>query len=140
MTRSRTLSIIKPDAVKNNIIGKVITRFEDAGLKIVAQKMMQLSRRQAEQFYQVHSHRPFFGELCDFMISGPVVVQVLEGPDAVKLNRQLMGDTDPKKASSGTIRGDFAESIDANCVHGSDSEENAAIEIAFFFAQNEIAK
>ena len=133
MAVERTLSIIKPDAVAKNVIGEIYTRFERAGLKIVAARMMQLSRADAEGFYAVHKARPFFKDLVDFMISGPVVVQVLEGEDAIQKNRDLMGATDPKKAEKGTIRADFAQSIDANAVHGSDSAENAAIEIAYFF-------
>ncbi|MBU6441137.1 MAG: nucleoside-diphosphate kinase [Betaproteobacteria bacterium] len=132
----RTLSIIKPDAVAKNCIGKIIDRFESAGLKVVAARMMHLSRAEAEGFYAVHKERPFFKDLVDFMVSGPVLVQVLEGPDAIARNRELMGATDPKKAAAGTIRADFADSIDANAVHGSDSAENAAIEIAFFFPSN----
>jgi nucleoside-diphosphate kinase len=132
----RTLSIIKPDAVAKNCIGKIIDRFESAGLKVVAARMMHLSRAEAEGFYAVHKERPFFKDLVDFMVSGPVLVQVLEGPDAIVRNRELMGATDPKKAAPGTIRADFADSIDANAVHGSDSAENAAIEIAFFFPSN----
>jgi nucleoside-diphosphate kinase len=132
----RTLSIIKPDAVAKNCIGKILDRFETAGLKVVAARMMHLSRAEAEGFYAVHKERPFFKDLVDFMVSGPVLVQVLEGPDAIARNRELMGATDPKKAAPGTIRADFADSIDANAVHGSDSAENAAIEIAFFFPSN----
>ncbi|MHB8921335.1 MAG: nucleoside-diphosphate kinase [Halothiobacillus sp.] len=138
MAVERTLSIIKPDAVAKNVIGKIITRFEDAGLAVVAARMMQLTREQAEGFYAVHRERPFFGELVSFMISGPVFVQALEGDDAVMKNRDLMGATDPKKAAPGTIRADFADSIDANAVHGSDSAENAAIEIAYFFKPEEV--
>jgi nucleoside-diphosphate kinase len=134
----RTLSIIKPDAVAKNVIGKIISRFEDAGLAVVAGRMMQLSREQAEGFYAVHRERPFFGELVSFMISGPVFVQVLEGENAIAKNRDLMGATDPKKADPGTIRADFADSIDANAVHGSDSAENAAIEIDYFFKPEEV--
>ncbi|MDR3393253.1 MAG: nucleoside-diphosphate kinase [Sulfuriferula sp.] len=133
MAVERTLSIIKPDAVAKNVIGKIYQRFEDAGLKVVAARMVQLSRADAEGFYAVHSARPFFKDLVDFMISGPVMVQVLEGENAMQKNRDLMGATDPKKADAGTIRADFADSIDANAVHGSDSTENAAIEIAYFF-------
>jgi nucleoside-diphosphate kinase len=136
----RTLSIIKPDAVAKNVIGKIITRFEDAGLSVIAGRVMQLTRAQAEGFYAVHRERPFFGELVNFMISGPVFVQALEGENAVMKNRDLMGATDPKKAEPGTIRADFADSIDANAVHGSDSAENAAIEIAYFFKPEEITK
>lgn len=133
MAVERTLSIIKPDAVAKNVIGKIYQRFENAGLKIVAARMIQLSRADAEGFYAVHSARPFFKDLVDFMISGPVMVQVLEGENAMQTNRDLMGATDPKKADAGTIRADFADSIDANAVHGSDSIDNAAIEIAYFF-------
>lgn len=135
----QTLSIIKPDAVKKGVIGKIIDRFESNGLKIAAAKKMQLSKKDAETFYIVHKERPFYGELVDFMISGPVVVMVLEGDDAIKKNRDLMGATNPKEAAPGTIRADFAESIDANAVHGSDSPETAAEEIAFFFAKREIS-
>jgi nucleoside-diphosphate kinase len=135
----RTLSIIKPDAVAKNVIGKILSRFEDAGLRIVATKKMQLSRADAEAFYAVHAERPFFGELVEFMISGPVVVTVLEGENAMSTNRDLMGATNPKEAEAGTIRADFADSIDANAVHGSDSVENAEIEINFFFAQKELS-
>lgn len=138
MAVERTLSIVKPDAVANNVIGEIYTRFERAGLKIIAARMMQLSRADAEGFYAVHKARPFFRDLVDFMTSGPVMIQVLEGDGAVQKNRDLMGATDPKKAEKGTIRADFAQSIDANAVHGSDSAENAAIEIAYFFAGNEI--
>ena len=134
----RTLSIIKPDAVKKNVIGKIIDRFESNGLRIAAMKKLQLSEQDAAEFYAVHKERPFFGELVEFMTSGPVVVMVLEGDNAVAKNRELMGATNPKEAAPGTIRADFAESIDANAVHGSDSLENAAKEIAFFFAQREI--
>jgi nucleoside-diphosphate kinase len=133
MAIQRTLSIIKPDAVAKNVIGQIIARFEAAGLKVVAARMMQLSRADAEAFYAVHKARPFFKDLVDFMISGPVVVQVLEGEDAIARNRELMGATDPKKADKGTIRADFADSIDANAVHGSDAPETAAQEVAFFF-------
>ena len=132
MAVERTLSIIKPDAVTKNVIGQIYTRFENAGLKIIASRMMQLSRADAEGFYAVHKARPFFKDLVDFMISGPVVVQVLEGEAAIQKNRDLMGATDPKKAEKGTIRSDFADSIDANAAHGSDSAENAAVEIAYF--------
>ena len=134
MAIERTLSIVKPDATRRNLTGKINARFEDRGLKIVAQRRLQLSQQQAEQFYAVHKSRPFFKDLVTFMISGPVVVQVLEGENAVALNREIMGATDPKKAAPGTIRKDFAESIEANSVHGSDSLENAQAEIAFFFA------
>ncbi|HRH29000.1 MAG TPA: nucleoside-diphosphate kinase [Aquabacterium sp.] len=133
MTIERTLSIIKPDAVAKNVIGQIISRFEGAGLKVAAAKLVQLSRAEAEQFYAVHAARPFFKDLVDFMISGPVFVQVLEGEGAILKNRDLMGATDPKKAEAGTIRADFADSIDANAVHGSDAAETAAVEIAFFF-------
>jgi nucleoside-diphosphate kinase len=133
MAVERTLSIIKPDAVAKNVIGKIYTRFEDAGLKIIASRMTQLSRQEAEGFYAVHRERPFFKDLVDFMISGPVVIQVLEGEGAILKNRELMGATDPKKAEKGTIRADFADSIDANAVHGSDAAETAAVEIAYFF-------
>jgi nucleoside-diphosphate kinase len=133
MAAERTLSIIKPDAVAKNVIGQILSRFERAGLKIVAARMMFLSRGQAEGFYAVHKERPFFRDLVDFMISGPVMIQVLEGEDAIQKNRDLMGATDPKKAAKGTIRGDFAQSIDANAVHGSDSPQAAATEIAYFF-------
>jgi len=129
----RTLSIIKPDAVAKNVVGQILARFEAAGLKIVAARMMQLSQADAEAFYAVHKARPFFGDLVKFMISGPVMVQVLEGEGAILKNRDLMGATDPKKADKGTIRADFADSIDANAVHGSDAAETAANEIAFFF-------
>lgn len=138
MAVERTLSIIKPDATRRNLTGKINARFEDAGLRIVAQKRLQLSRAQAEAFYAVHSARPFFGSLCEFMTSGPVVVQVLEGEGAVAKNREVMGATNPADAAAGTIRKDFAESIEANSAHGSDSLENAAIEIAFFFSGIEI--
>ncbi|GGY05382.1 nucleoside-diphosphate kinase [Paludibacterium paludis] len=138
MAIERTLSIVKPDAVGKNVIGKIYDRFESAGLKIVAAKMKQLSRAEAEGFYAVHKERPFFKDLVDFMVSGPVMIQVLEGEGAVAKNRELMGATDPKKADAGTIRADFADSIDANAVHGSDSAENAAIEVAYFFAASEV--
>ncbi|MEJ1169107.1 MULTISPECIES: nucleoside-diphosphate kinase [Variovorax] len=134
MAIERTLSIIKPDAVAKNVIGKIVSRFEAAGLKIVAAKLVHLSRNEAEQFYSVHKERPFFKDLVEFMISGPVFVQVLEGENAIAKNRDLMGATDPKKAAPGTIRADFADSIDANAVHGSDAPETAANEVAFFFA------
>ena len=133
MATERTLSIIKPDAVKKNVIGKILSRFEAAGLKIIAVQMLQLTRHQAEEFYAVHKGKPFFAPLVDYMTSGGVVVSVLEGEGAVALNRKLMGATDPKKAERGTIRADFAESIDANAVHGSDSPENGAKEVRFFF-------
>ncbi|MBS0358402.1 MAG: nucleoside-diphosphate kinase [Proteobacteria bacterium] len=138
MTVERTLSIIKPDAVNKKVIGEIYARFEKAGLKIVAARMMHLSRKEAEQFYAVHKERPFFNDLVSFMITGPVMVQVLEGKDAVIKNRDLMGATDPKKADKGTIRADFADDISANAVHGSDSAENAKTEIAFFFKPEEI--
>ncbi|MFC4159226.1 nucleoside-diphosphate kinase [Chitinimonas lacunae] len=138
MAIERTLSIVKPDAVAKNVVGQIYTRFENAGLKIVAAKMKHLSRAEAEGFYAVHKERPFFKDLVDFMVSGPVMVQVLEGENAVLKNRELMGATDPKKAEKGTIRADFADSIDANAVHGSDSAENAAIEIAYFFPASEV--
>ena len=133
MAIQRTLSIIKPDAVAKNVIGKIYTRFENAGLKVVEAKMAQLTQAEAEGFYAVHKERPFFADLVKFMISGPVMIQALEGENAVQVNRDLMGATNPKEAAAGTIRADFAESIDANAVHGSDSAENAAIEIAYFF-------
>jgi len=129
----RTLSIIKPDAVAKNVIGQIYSRFEGAGLKIVASRMAHLSQREAEAFYAVHKARPFFNDLVKFMISGPVMIQVLEGENAISKNRELMGATDPKKADKGTIRADFADSIDANAVHGSDAPETAAAEVAFFF-------
>lgn len=138
MATERTLSILKPDATARNITGKVNAMFEEAGFRIVAQRRILMSREQAEQFYAVHKERPFFGELVDYMISGPVVVQVLEREDAVAKNRELMGATNPANADAGTIRKMFAESIEANSVHGSDSAENAAIEIAYFFAGSEI--
>jgi nucleoside-diphosphate kinase len=138
MAVERTLSIIKPDAVAKNVIGKIYSRFESNGLKIVASRMIHLSRSEAEGFYAVHRERPFFKDLVDFMMSGPVMVQALEGENAVAKNRELMGATDPKKADKGTIRADFAESIDANAVHGSDSLENAGIEIAYFFPSMEV--
>lgn len=138
MAIERTLSIIKPDAVAKNVIGQIYSRFENAGLKIVAARMAQLSRADAEKFYAVHAARPFFKDLVEFMISGPVMVQVLEGENAILKNRDLMGATDPKKAEQGTIRADFADSIDANAVHGSDSAENAAKEISYFFRVTEL--
>ena len=134
----RTLSIIKPDAVAKNVVGEILSRFEKNGLKIVGIKRLLLSKKDASEFYAVHKERPFFNDLVEFMTSGPVVVSVLEGENAVAKNRELMGATNPKEAEAGTIRADFAESIDANAVHGSDSLENAKIEIAFFFAQREI--
>ncbi|MBU6189500.1 MAG: nucleoside-diphosphate kinase [Betaproteobacteria bacterium] len=133
MAVERTLSIIKPDAVAKNVIGQIYSRFENAGLKVIAARMTQLSRAQAEAFYGVHRQRPFFKDLVDFMVSGPVMIQVLEGEGAIARNRDLMGATDPKKAAAGTIRADFADSIDANAVHGSDGEETARNEVAFFF-------
>ena len=138
MALERTLSIIKPDAVKKNVIGKILARFEDAGLRVVAARMMHLSRTEAEGFYAVHRERPFFRDLVDFMISGPVLVQVLEGPEAIARNRELMGATDPKKAAKGTLRADFADSIDANAVHGSDGADTARVEIAYFFPACEV--
>jgi nucleoside-diphosphate kinase len=138
MSLERTLSIIKPDAVKKNVIGQILARFEKAGLRVVAARMMHLSRAEAEGFYAVHRSRPFFKDLVEFMVSGPVLVQVLEGENAVAKNRELMGATDPKKADKGTIRADFADSIDANAVHGSDSAENARTELAYFFPACEV--
>ncbi|MCB1947559.1 nucleoside-diphosphate kinase [Nitrosomonas sp.] len=138
MAIERTFSIIKPDAVAKNVIGQIYSRFESNGLKIIAARMTQLSRAEAEQFYAIHRERPFFKDLVDFMVSGPVMVQVLEGDDAVRKNRELMGATDPQKAEKGTIRADFADSIDANAVHGSDGPETAAVEIACFFPTLEI--
>ena len=138
MAIERTLSIIKPDAVAKNVIGQIYSRFESNNLKIVASKMKWLSRQEAEAFYAVHRERPFFKDLVDFMVSGPVQIQVLESENAIMKNRELMGATDPKKAAKGTIRADFAQSIDANAVHGSDSPETAAVEIAFFFPQMDI--
>lgn len=138
MAVERTLSIIKPDAVGKNVIGEIISRFEKAGLKVVAAKMQQLSKEQAQGFYAEHKERPFFNDLVAFMTSGPVVVQVLEGENAINLNRDLMGATNPKEAAPGTIRADFADAIDANAVHGSDSETSAAREVAFFFQDSEI--
>jgi nucleoside-diphosphate kinase len=134
----RTLSIIKPDAVAKNVIGEIYTRFERAGLKIIAARMKHLSRKEAEGFYAVHKERPFFADLVQFMTSGPVMIQVLEGPDAITRNRELMGATDPRQAAPGTIRAEFASSIDANAVHGSDAPETAKEEIAFFFGADEI--
>ena len=138
MAIERTLSIIKPDAVAKNVIGQIYSRFESNNLKIVASKMKWLSRQEAEAFYAVHRERPFFKDLVDFMVSGPVQIQVLEGENAIMKNRELMGAPDPKKAAKGTISADFAQSIDANAVHGSDSPETAAVEIAFFFPQMDI--
>ena len=138
MVIERTLSIIKPDAVGKNVIGEINSRFEKNGLRIIATKMLHLTRQQAEGFYAIHKERPFFKDLVDFMISGPVVVQVLEGENAINLNRELMGATDPKKAAPGTIRADFAQTVDENAVHGSDSPKTAKTEIAFFFSETEI--
>ncbi|HEY7674382.1 MAG TPA: nucleoside-diphosphate kinase [Burkholderiales bacterium] len=138
MAVERTLSIVKPDAVAKNVIGQIYSRLERAGLKIVAARMLQLSQKEAEGFYAVHRERPFFGDLVKFMVSGPIMVQVLEGENAIARNRELMGATDPKKAGKGTIRADFADSIDANAVHGSDSPETARVEIAYFFPALEI--
>jgi len=138
MALERTLSIIKPDAVAKNVIGEIYSRFEKAGLRVVAAKYKQLSRAEAEGFYAVHRERPFFAALVEFMISGPVMIQALEGEGAILKNRDLMGATDPKKAAAGTIRADFAQSIDANAVHGSDAPETAQVEIAYFFAGTEI--
>ena len=138
MAVERTLSIVKPDAVEKNIIGKIYSRFEGKGLKIVAARMLHLSRAQAEGFYAVHHGRPFFNDLVEFMPSGPVMVQVLEGDNAIQVNRELMGATDPKKSAKGTLRADFAQSINFNAVHGSDSLETAAMEIAYFFPTLEI--
>jgi nucleoside-diphosphate kinase len=138
MAVERTLSIIKPDAVAKNVIGRIYSRFEENGLKIVAARMMWLSRAQAEGFYAVHRGKPFFNDLIDFMTSGPVMVQVLEGENAIAKNRELMGATDPKKAAPGTIRADFAQSIDANAVHGSDGPDTARVEIAYFFPEMEV--
>ena len=138
MSVTRTLSIIKPDAVAKNVIGQIYSRFEQAGLKIIAAKMQQLSREQAEQFYEVHKERPFYNDLVTFMISGPVMIQVLEGEDAISKNRDIMGATNPAEAAAGTIRADFADSIDANAVHGSDGPETAAQEIRFFFEADPI--
>ena len=138
MAQERTLSIIKPDATRRNLTGKINARLEERGLRIIAQKRLQLTRAQAEQFYAVHRERPFFAGLVEFMCSGPIVAQVLEGENAVALNREIMGATDPKKAAPGTIRKDFAEDIEANSVHGSDSPDTAAAEIAFFFGAIEL--
>ena len=138
MAVEQTLSIIKPDAIRKNAIGTILSRFEAAGLKIVAARMMRLSSTQAEGFYAVHRERPFFRDLCNFMTSGPVLVQVLEGGGAIAKNRELMGATDPKKAATGTIRADFADSIDANAVHGSDGADTARVEIAYFFPASEV--
>ncbi|KAB8031096.1 nucleoside-diphosphate kinase [Fluviispira multicolorata] len=138
MIMERTFSIIKPDGVKRNIIGKILAKIEESGLRVVATKTMHMSRREAEQFYAVHSARPFFGELCEYMTSGPVVVSVLEGKNAVASYRELMGATDPSKASKGTIRAEFGLSIGENTMHGSDTLENAAIEVAYFFSGTEL--
>lgn len=138
MAKEQTLSIIKPDAVRKNYIGAIISRFESRGLKPIAIKMLQLTKEQAGAFYEVHKERPFYSDLVAFMTSGPVVIMVLEGESAVVANRDIMGATDPRKAAAGTIRADFANSIDENAVHGSDSVENAGIEVAFFFAKNEL--
>lgn len=138
MSTERTLSIVKPDAVAKNVIGEIYSRFEKAGLRIVAAKMKQLTREDAEGFYAVHKERPFFNDLVEFMISGPVMIQVLEGEGAIAKNREVMGATNPKEAAPGTIRADFADSIDANAVHGSDAPETARQEIAYFFEQNEL--
>ena len=138
MATERTFSIIKPDAVAKNVIGEIYTRFEKAGLKVIASRMVHLSRKDAEGFYAVHKARPFFKDLVEFMISGPVVLSVLEGENAILKNRELMGATDPKKADKGTIRADFADSIDANAVHGSDAPETAKVEIAYFFPEHQV--
>ena len=138
MQVERTLSIIKPDAVAKNVIGEIYSRFERAGLKIVAAQMKHLTQAEAEEFYSVHRERPFYGDLVGFMTSGPVMIQVLEGENAISLNRELMGATNPQEAAAGTIRADFAQSIDANAVHGSDAPETAAVEIACFFSVNDI--
>ena len=139
MSVERTLSIVKPDAVAKNVIGEIYSRFENAGLKIVAARMKHLSRADAEEFYAVHSERPFFADLVEFMTSGPVMIQVLEGENAIALNRELMGATNPAEAAPGNIRADFAKSIDANAVHGSDAPETAAVEIACFFDESDIS-
>ncbi|HEV2623010.1 MAG TPA: nucleoside-diphosphate kinase [Frateuria sp.] len=138
MALERTLSIIKPDAVAKNVIGQIYARFEQAGLKVIAAKMKQLSRKEAEGFYAVHRERPFFNALVEFMISGPVMIQVLQGEGAIAKNRELMGATNPKDAAPGTIRADFADSIDANAVHGSDAAETAKVEIAYFFPETDV--
>jgi len=140
MTIERTLSIIKPDAVAKNVIGEIYSRFEKAGLRVIAARMMQLSREQAEGFYAVHKERPFFNDLVDFMISGPVMVQALEGDDAVAKNRELMGATNPAEAAAGTIRADFAQTVDENAVHGSDAAETAAVEIEYFFGDEGVCE
>lgn len=138
MTTERTLSIVKPDAVQKNVIGQIIARFEKAGLKVIAAKMLQLSKEQGQEFYAVHSARPFYNDLVSFISSGPVLVMVLEGDSAIAKNREIMGATNPKDAAAGTIRKDFADSIDQNCVHGSDGADTAKVEINFFFKPNEI--
>ena len=138
MNIQKTLSIIKPDATRRNLIGKIVDKLEGSGLQIVAQKKLQLTKQQAQDFYAVHKERPFYNDLVDFMISGPVIVQVLQGNDAININRKIMGATNPEEAEEGTIRKEYAESLEANSVHGSDSEENANIEISFFFAKIEI--
>ena len=138
MAVERTLSILKPDATRRNFTGAINQRFKDAGLRIVAQRRLRLTREQAQQFYAVHAERAFYDDLCDYMTSGPIVAQVLEGENAVVLNREIMGATNPANADKGTIRKDFGESVEANSVHGSDSPENAAIEVTFFFAQTDI--
>jgi len=140
MAIERTLSIVKPDAVAKNVIGEIYSRFEKAGLKVIAAKMLHLSREQAEGFYAVHKERPFFNDLVEFMISGPVMVQALEGENAIQVNRDLMGATNPKEAAAGTIRADFADNIDANAVHGSDGPDTAKTEIEYFFTATEICK
>jgi len=140
MTIERTLSIIKPDAVAKNVIGEIISRFEKAGLRVVAARMIQLSREQAEGFYAVHKERPFFNDLVEFMISGPVMVQALEGEDAIAKNRELMGATNPADAAAGTIRADFAQTVDENAVHGSDAAETAAVEIEYFFGNDGVCE
>lgn len=140
MSKELTLSIIKPDAVAKSVIGQIYTKFEEAGLQIVGAKMMHLSREQAEKFYEVHAERPFYNDLVNFMTSGPVMVQVLEGENAILKNREIMGATNPKEAAPGTIRASFAESIDANAVHGSDGPETAAVEVAFFFKPEELCQ
>ena len=140
MAIERTLSIIKPDAVAKNVIGEILSRFEKAGLRIIAARMLQLSREQAEGFYAVHQDRPFFNDLVDFMISGPVMVQVLEGEDAIATNRQLMGATNPSDAAAGTIRADFAQTVNENAVHGSDAAETAAVEIEYFFGDDGVCE
>ena len=138
MALERTFSIVKPDATKRNLVGQIVAKFEEGGLRVVAQKRIQLTLAQAQQFYGVHSERPFFGELCEFMISEPIVVQVLEGENAILKNREIMGATNPSEAEEGTIRQKYAKSIDANAIHGSDSDENAVIEASFFFSAFEM--